>query len=65
MNEHEVQWQVTWFPADRPDAHKTYVEEGTARARFAAEIEQGTSPILSKRDILTTPWETVENSVTP
>lgn len=57
----EEQWQVVWFPPDRRDATYTTSQESVARAKYNAMRDAGYAPILNKRTLYVSEWETIAN----
>lgn len=63
----KTEWEVAWFPPDKPDQSKTYEDEGKARRRFSDALAEHHAPILSKRvvRIEIDSWEIVESATRP
>lgn len=59
----EAQWQVAWFPPDKPDQERVMPSERWARRCFAEAAESGYNPILSNREV--GPWTIVANAAIP
>lgn len=58
----EVQWKVTWFPPDRSDVVRIDNEK---RIRYIAKQQADWNPIIEKRTIVVSPWETVDLDAPP
>lgn len=56
------EWEVAWFPPDKPDQVRTFQSEGQARDRYAVAQELGHWPILSRRTITVSEWQIVANA---
>lgn len=56
-----VEWEVAWFPFDGGDKARVFTDEEKARALFETCQAEGSAPMLSRREITATPWQTVEN----
>ena len=53
-----IEWKVTWFPPHKKEASKTGTE---AEVREAARLWAEYNPIIDKRTVTVSEWETVEN----
>lgn len=64
MTEGRWEYEVAWFPPDGPDKTKTGLTEARAR-RLADTLHEngGSFPIISRRKIIVTEWEMVENYI--
>lgn len=59
MNEEETQYKVTWFPDDAPQRSMVTASRDRALSRFTEVEARGYAPILEKRVLTYSEWETL------
>jgi hypothetical protein len=59
IDDFEWEYEVAWFPQDRPDQTRIGLTETAARKLADKHAED--VPIISRRKIVVTEWEIVEN----
>ena len=58
-----IEYEVAWFPRESPDRTRVFTDVAKAEAFFADRAEEGSCPILFRREVITTDWQMIRNSV--